>query len=1717
MAQETKFGTFGGVFTPSILTILGVIMYLRLPWVVGNGGLYTALGIIAVAHLVSVCTGLSISSIATDKKVGAGGPYYIVSRSLGLPIGGTLGLALFIGLAFSISLYVIGFSESFLSYWKIDVNATTIRICGTIVLLALTAVTLISTALAIKTQYLILGLIVASLFSVFLGGHPQAPATIITAPAEGGASAAVIFGIYFPAVTGFTAGVNMSGDLKDPRKAIPSGTIAAILVGLVVYTALAWFLAAKVPREALMNDSEILLKVAVYAPAVVAGIWGATLSSALGSILGAPRILQAVSGDRILPRFLAKGYGPGNEPRNALVVSFFIAEAGILIAELDAIARIVSMVFLATYGFLNISCAIESWVSPDFRPSFKIPRTVSLVGAATCALLMIQLDLLAMLGSVTLLAALFLVLSRKQLTLDAGDAWEGVWSSLVRSGLWRLSRSKRQQRNWRPNILAFRPAGDELRDQLRGVAATFIVGNGVLTDIELSDEEPHDDADQDDPDMGVFYEHIPAGDVYDTIAYVTRYHGHAGLSPNTVLLEWNAFRKDNERFGELLDQITQLDKNLLVWAAGNGGDDDGARIDVWWSPEAGNVGLSTGLLRFITRSRHLSDADLRFLLVSNDSTANDHLRATMRGVLTDARVDASIRIINNTLKSASLHEHVARESADARLCIMGLPADVDDCGPNWQRSVDKLLDSLGRTLMVRGSSSFEEVLRLSRQATISFIPPSETPGKAAELPILELPETPEIANAVSKLASGYQRLVSRFHKACVQRVYGTNVKLLRRIEQAVEKQFAVLDKGLSGANPRRLRNLVNRTQSTLLKEFGAQLERFDEKQLEAQRTLLESRIRAFFDSKLVRSKQDADDEQLLIRRAARDLEPDDDDDDDLRRFKARKVFFAKLLRRPVRYRAPLGRLRDFYFEQAVDELLDNTVQQFAIDSHNLMVHLGKLLSSVSFDKLLTISKDMPSEEEIRPLLEAQRDNLLRALRDLIDHNKERIGRTQWALLAGSRKLAQRLAEDLSRLDVRNLVRRERRPDPKGLARERERLEGFPHQWFAHQRLILERARLGLRLATFQHRLASIVERDKQAIVLNVNSGALGECKRVLTDLRRLADQLTAHEQDDATPLIIAFDPRADFEQRVDVEQVIDTLVSSTADLAGELPQHVTTLSDEAIKKLEEGQTEDIESVEVPVQRLAQFLIEARFVGAVQEALEKVPRLEARAAGVAQDAMRLVSFQLSETNSGDGDAAASLTAQLGPVVTSGVERLEAEIDALHKALEAVTTTIDTQLELVLDGTNPYDLTRTSADLDQHIRRHHGERAAAGARSLFRRGSERVSEAMVSLVYRRSRGLLLARERRQETSAADGKVVDKMLDLVEAHMPKPDVLEELPSYYRQLFYGQATINETFWVGRHRQIAAAKRAIASFDRGKVGALVVVGERGSGKTSLVQRITSELLGRRPIHRVMPPRHGTTHPAALTEALQNATRVDGTDEELLGHLGDGTVIVIDDLELWWERSESGFGVVDRVAELVERFGDRILFVVAMSSQAFSFINRFRALGDDALAVLECTPVPAEDLQSIVMLRHGSTGLKFVLGGKEEAELSDLRMARLFSKHFDYSGGQVGAALRSWVTHVRKVGSGALDVVTPSPSRWELLDELRPSLKAILVQLVLHKSLSRARLLDVTGAEPTSLDHELDTLVRMGLVNESQRHALAINPFVHHAVIRRLNQRGLLA
>ena len=456
MSEKKQFGTFEGVFTPSILTVVGVIMYMRLGWVVGNAGLVGTIGIILIAHLIAVTTGLSVSSVATDKKIGAGGIYYVLSRSMGIPIGGSIGIALSVGTAFSIALYLIGFAESLNAFFGFGMSINDFRITGTLALVALTVLALISTSVALKSQYIILAAIIISLISVFFGTSAFKPDTIPLFASIGSVPLEIVFAVFFPAVTGFTAGIAMSGDLKDPKRSIPRGTLLAIGGGLLIYLGVAIFLALTVDFEHLRSDYNILMKIALFAPAVVAGIWGATLSSALGGILGAPRIIQAMSVDKVTPKLFGFGRGKNNEPVNALLLVFIIAEAGILIGELDVIARVVSMFYLTAYGFINISFFLESWANPDFQPTFKIKRWIGLLGFMACFAVMFKLDMFAMFGALAVIGGLYFLLQRKEVKLQSNDVWRSVWESVVNKGLKKIdARLISKDSNWNPNIILF--------------------------------------------------------------------------------------------------------------------------------------------------------------------------------------------------------------------------------------------------------------------------------------------------------------------------------------------------------------------------------------------------------------------------------------------------------------------------------------------------------------------------------------------------------------------------------------------------------------------------------------------------------------------------------------------------------------------------------------------------------------------------------------------------------------------------------------------------------------------------------------------------------------------------------------------------------------------------------------------------------------------------------------------------------------------------------------------------------------------------------------------------------------------------------------------------------------------------------------------------------------------------------------------------------------
>lgn len=448
--QSRRLGTFEGVFTPTILTILGVIMYLRLGWVVGNAGFGGALVIILLSKVVTITTGLALSSMTTNIKIGAGGSYALISRSLGAEIGSAIGIPLYLSQALGGALYISGFTEGWLSIFP----SHNPIIVSTIALAGLFAVSYIGAKEAMRVHYFIMALIVLSLVSFFLGLGEGSKEIVIWGEFPKAGFWAV-FAIFFPAVTGIEAGAAMSGDLKNPGRNLPIGILSAVFVSLIIYIGMAFLFDYFSSPEELVNNYTVITDIAKWKIFMLAGILGATLSSALGSIVGGPRTLMALGQDKVLPFSRLFAWKSKNgEPRISLVFTVVLIEICLILADLNTIAPLLTMFFLITYGFVNFIVLIEKGIAiPSFRPSFKIPTFIPLIGTIWCFVIMFLINAVFAVIAIIFILGVYIIQVKRGIKAPWGDVRSGLFSAIAEWAARTSAKLPYHAKSWKPNLM----------------------------------------------------------------------------------------------------------------------------------------------------------------------------------------------------------------------------------------------------------------------------------------------------------------------------------------------------------------------------------------------------------------------------------------------------------------------------------------------------------------------------------------------------------------------------------------------------------------------------------------------------------------------------------------------------------------------------------------------------------------------------------------------------------------------------------------------------------------------------------------------------------------------------------------------------------------------------------------------------------------------------------------------------------------------------------------------------------------------------------------------------------------------------------------------------------------------------------------------------------------------------------------------------------------
>lgn len=690
-------------------------MYLRFGWVVGNVGLIGTLIIVTLSTSITFLTGLSIAAIATNSPIKTGGAYYMISRSLGVEIGGAIGIPLYLAQAFSVALYIIGFSESIVSIFP-HIN---IKVVGIITTLVLGTLSLFSTKAAIRVQFFILGVIAISLLSLLLG-HPieNSQVEMWGVPASQSVNFWKVFAVFFPAVTGIMAGVNMSGDLKDPAKSIPKGTFIAIGVGYIIYMGLPVILASRADASTLVQNPLIMRQIALWGGAILLGIWGATLSSAVGSLLGAPRVLQALTNDQVLPRplaFLGKGSGKEQIPRSATIFTIILTLILVYLGNLNTIAPILTMFFLTTYGVLNVTAGIEKLVeSPSFRPKFKVHWFFSLLGTVGCLAVMFLINAVATILAVLFISVVYWWLRNRRLKTTWGDVRSGMLLQIIRYALLRLEKNA-SPKSWRPHILVLSGSLSkrwhliEFANGITQEKGLFTIAT-ILSEKETAQEKVNNFEKQltdylNNKKIRALVRVTRAERIFPGAIQLVNSYGLGLLVPNTILLGESKVPEHRNEYANMILHFYKSKRNIIIMQDFISEDFTNKKtVDIWWGGLKGNGGLMMILGYLMYNSPYWQDVVVNIKMVVKTDEAAKTAHKNLTELLSGMRIDFHTKVL--VAKNQSFWDILKIESANSDLVMLGLKTPDKDFSDYFE-NLKENTKNLKKKIFVLASQDIE--------------------------------------------------------------------------------------------------------------------------------------------------------------------------------------------------------------------------------------------------------------------------------------------------------------------------------------------------------------------------------------------------------------------------------------------------------------------------------------------------------------------------------------------------------------------------------------------------------------------------------------------------------------------------------------------------------------------------------------------------------------------------------------------------------------------------------------------------------------------------------------------------------------------------------------------------------------------------------------------------------------------------------------------------
>ncbi|KAL2631043.1 hypothetical protein R1flu_015729 [Riccia fluitans] len=702
---KTGLGTLSGVLIPTCENMWGVLIFLRFYYVVGNAGVWQSFLVVFISFLVAVLTTMSLSAIATNGPIEEGGTYYLISRALGPKLGGSVGFMYYLGVSLLAVLEALGAVEMLLFTFSSLKFPSADRVIGAVILCTLCFLVYFGISFVSKMSMVFFAVVLYTMLSYYLGfftaPSSRAPDNMTglswdtfkgnwNSDYQAGVSFSVVLSIFFPCFTGILSGADRAKALAHPEKSIPTGTVGAVCISLVMYLSYMGLWAAVGTREYLLGELpngserghhqsghgnlEVVVDVAFPLPILTQlGIIIASLAQAFQCLITSPRLLQAIAGDGVIPFLgrLSKTSSKG-EPRAALLATTVLCVLAAMIGSLDAVAPLVSICFLTCYSALNFSCVVLSMLkAPSWRPKWRFYHwSFALLGFLLCFGMNFAIKWYWAIVAVVVLVLLYIYIDYRQVEVDWGTGLGGLRLQLAVQNILAVGHEARYSVNWRPQLLclckprsARGPNDHDIQEFLsfvsqlkkgRGlcVVATILEGKLERLGPQIEAERLELENCMQAASVTGFARVLVAPSYKEGKSYAIQSSGLGGLEPNTVVLGWpNNWREEehyhsSEVMLEILSECKAINKAVLLCLnldefPTNGSQQEGT-IDVWWIVHDG--GLLLMLAHLLQQHKVWRKCRLRVFTVAEDVHDPRVVKKNLRKLLDMVRIRAEVQV-----------------------------------------------------------------------------------------------------------------------------------------------------------------------------------------------------------------------------------------------------------------------------------------------------------------------------------------------------------------------------------------------------------------------------------------------------------------------------------------------------------------------------------------------------------------------------------------------------------------------------------------------------------------------------------------------------------------------------------------------------------------------------------------------------------------------------------------------------------------------------------------------------------------------------------------------------------------------------------------------------------------------------------------------------------------------------------------------------------------